>query len=99
MEVVVGLFLPKQFTTPSELVSYTAVFSVVTQSSSPHDTKNGCVADYFRARHIKFAGHLARVGGGGGKLGYFLVGMCRPGLSPNRHPVLKKNSPKIDTPF
>ena len=81
MEVVVGLFLPKQFTTPSELVSYTAVFSVVTQSSSPHDTKNGCVADYFRARHIKFAGHLARVGGAGGagKLGYFLGGYVPPG--------------------
>ena len=30
-----------------------------------------------------------RVGGGGH------LGMCRPGL----HPVLKKISPKIDTPF
>ena len=36
-----------------------------------------------------------RVGGGGGHLGIFWVGMCRPGL----HPVLKKISPKIDTPF
>ena len=33
------------------LVCYPAVFSVVTQRSSPlrHDTKNGCVADYFHA--------------------------------------------------
>ena len=35
----------------ASLVCYTAVFSVVTQSSSPQgalrdDTKNGCVADY-----------------------------------------------------
>ena len=28
------------------VVCYTAVFSVVTQRSSPHDTKKGCVADY-----------------------------------------------------
>ena len=35
------------------LVCYTAVFSVVTQRSSPcDDTKNGCVADYV---HTKYA--------------------------------------------
>ena len=38
------------------------------------------------------------VPGGGGHLGFFWVGMCRVGL-PNWHPVLKKISPKIDTPF
>ena len=36
--------------------------------------------------------------GGGGALGYFLDGCVPPG-TPNWHPVLKKNSPKIDTPF
>ena len=34
----------------------------------------------------------------GGALGYFLGGYVQPG-TPNWHPVLKKNSPKIDTPF
>ena len=37
-------------------------------------------------------------GRGGGALGYFLGGYVPPG-APNWHPVLKKNSPKIDTPF
>ena len=40
-------------------------------------------------------------GGGctpGGAFGYFLGGYVPPG-TPNWHPVLKKNSPKIDTPF
>ena len=37
-------------------------------------------------------------GGGGGALGYFLGGYVLPG-TPNWHPVLKKDSPKIDTPF
>ena len=36
--------------------------------------------------------------GGGGVLGYFLGGYVPPG-APNWHPVLKNNSPKIDTPF
>ena len=36
--------------------------------------------------------------GGGGALGYFLGGYVPPG-TPNWHPVLKKISPKIDTPF
>ena len=36
--------------------------------------------------------------GGGGALGYFLGGYMPPG-TPNWHPVQKKNSPKIDTPF
>ena len=35
---------------------------------------------------------------GGGALGYFLGGYVPPG-TPNWHPVLNKNSPKIDTPF
>ena len=34
----------------------------------------------------------------GGALGYFLGGYVPPG-TPNWHPVLKKNSPKIDTLF
>ena len=34
----------------------------------------------------------------GGALGYFLGGYVPPG-TPNWHPVLKKNSPEIDTPF
>ena len=34
----------------------------------------------------------------GGALGYFLGGYVPPG-TPNWYPVLKKNSPKIDTPF
>ena len=37
-------------------------------------------------------------GGGGGALGYFLGGYVPPGTQ-NWHPVLKKISPKIDTPF
>ena len=36
--------------------------------------------------------------GGGGALGYVLGGYVPPG-TPNWHPVLKKISPKIDTPF
>ena len=35
---------------------------------------------------------------GGGALGYFLGGYVSPG-TPDWHPVLKKNSPKLDTPF
>ena len=35
---------------------------------------------------------------GGGALGYFLGGYVPPG-TPNLHPVRKKNSPEIDTPF
>ena len=35
---------------------------------------------------------------GGGALGYFLGWYVPPG-TPNLHPVLKKISPKIDTPF
>ena len=34
----------------------------------------------------------------GGALGYFLGGYVPP-RTPNWHPVLKTNSPKIDTPF
>ena len=34
----------------------------------------------------------------GGALGYFLGGYV-PFGTPNWHPVLEKNSPKIDTPF
>ena len=34
----------------------------------------------------------------GGALGYFWGGYVPPG-TPNWHPVLKKISPKIDTPF
>ena len=38
--------------------------------------------------------------GGGGALGYFLGGYVPPGTpTPSGHPVLKKNSPKIDIPF
>ena len=37
-------------------------------------------------------------GGRGGALGYFLGGYVPPG-TPDWHPVLKKNSPKIDTLF
>ena len=36
--------------------------------------------------------------GGGGALGYFSGGYVPPGTS-NWHPVLKKISPEIDTPF
>ena len=36
--------------------------------------------------------------GGEGALGYFLGGYVPPG-TPNWHPILKKISPKIDTPF
>ena len=43
-------------------------------------------------------GCFPRGGGGGGALGYFLGGYVPPG-TPNWHPVLTKNSPKIDTPF
>ena len=39
-----------------------------------------------------------RGGGGRGALGYFLGGYVPPG-TPNWQPVVKKNSPKIDTPF
>ena len=41
---------------------------------------------------------LDKIPGGGGVLGYFLGGYVPPG-TPNWHPVLKKISPKIDTPF
>ena len=36
--------------------------------------------------------------GGGGHLGIFWEGMCRPGLQIGT-PFLKKISPKIDAPF
>ena len=35
---------------------------------------------------------------GGGALAYFSGGYVPPG-TPNWHPVVKKNSPEIDTPF
>ena len=43
------LFFGNYFQLAFLVVCYTAVFSVVTQRSSPlrDDTKNGCVADYF----------------------------------------------------
>ena len=41
---------------------------------------------------------LYRSRGAGGALGYLLGGYVPPG-TPNWHPVLKKISPKIDTPF
>ena len=43
-------------------------------------------------------GGSGTVAGGGGGLGYFLGGYAPP-RTPNWHPVLKKISPKIDTPF
>ena len=42
--------------------------------------------------------HTSCIPRGGGALGYFFGGYVPPG-TPNWHPVLKKNSPKIDTPF
>ena len=45
-----------------------------------------------------FANHPAGGTPGGGALGYFWGGYVPPG-TPNCHPVLKKISPKIDTPF
>ena len=36
--------------------------------------------------------------GGGGALGYFLGG-CVPARTPNWYPILKKMSPKIETPL
>ena len=47
---------------------------------------------------LKFNPWLALIAGGGGTLGYFLGGYVPPG-TPDWHPVLKKNFPKIDTPF
>ena len=47
---------------------------------------------------IKILVVYSRPGGGGGALGYCLGGYVPPG-TPNCHPVLKKNSPKIDTLF
>ena len=45
-----------------------------------------------------FLSYMAFSSGEGGALGYFLGGYVPPG-TPDWHPVLKKNSPKIDTPF
>ena len=43
----------------SEVVCYTAVFSVVTQRSRGEalrdETKNGCVADYFGSRFFNYS--------------------------------------------
>ena len=47
--------------------------------------------------NIKQVSKLSR-SPGEGALGYFLGGYVPPG-TPNWHPVLNKNSPKIDTPF
>ena len=62
---------------------------------SPHiDSKksylNILVNDEFLILHPR--------GGGGGALWYLLGGYVLLG-TPNWHPFLKKNSPKIDTPF
>ena len=51
-----------------------------------------------RVQKVKQLGLTRPRGGGGGTLGYFLGGYVPPG-NPNWHPVLKKISPKIDTPF
>ena len=54
---------------------------------------------YGKALGVKGAGGSGeRAVSRGGALGYFLGGYLPPG-TPNWHPVLKKNSPKIDTPF
>ena len=53
---------------------------------------------FIRTSFVKSRFVIARPGGGGGDLGIFLGGYVPPG-TPNWHPVLKKNSPKIDTPF
>ena len=45
---------------------------------------------------FRLDGYMSR--GGTGALGYFLGGYVPPG-TPNWHPVPKKISPKIDTPF
>ena len=42
--------------------------------------------------------NAAKLPGRGGALGYFLGGYV-PSGTPNWHPVLKNNSPKIATPF
>ena len=47
-------------------------------------------------RHLGFPSRY--VGAQGGALKYFLGGYVPPG-TPNWQPVLKKISPKIDTPF
>ena len=47
---------------------------------------------------VNFTFELVDCVGGGGALGYFLGGYVPPG-TPNGHPVLKKISSKIDTPF
>ena len=45
-------------------------------------------------RFVESVGHTPA----GGHLGIFLGGYVPPG-TPNWHPILKKLSPKIDTPF
>ena len=50
------------------------------------------------AAYISVTSASSLPGGGEGALGYFLGGYVPPG-TPNWHPVLNRNSPKIDTPF
>ena len=58
--------------------------------------------DPFRFQYLEQERNIAptrpHTPGGGGALGYFLGGYVPPG-TPNWHPVLKKISAKIDTPF
>ena len=51
------------------------------------------------SRRVDSTGYIRGGGlGGGGALGYFLGGYVPPGTL-NWHPILKKISHKIDTPF
>ena len=54
--------------------------------------------NYVTWSHVKKIQEPRYVPGGGGALGYFLGGYVLAG-APNWHPVLKKISPKTDTPF
>ena len=56
-----------------------------------------CTLQWF-TRYKKIDKYIERVQARGGALGYFLGGYVPPGTS-NWHPVVKKISPKIDTPF
>ena len=60
-----------------------------TQPSSERQKEN---------RRLIFHPAVLDPGGGGGHLGIFWVGMCRPGLQ-DWHSVLKKIPPKMDTLF
>ena len=95
-----NLYLPALPPGLKPLNSFASLHSSSPEITAPSDSRpanSRFVKDVRNARTCFDIG-CDHIPGGGGTLGYFLVGYVPPG-TPNWHPILEKISPKIDTPF